>query len=382
MGIGGGRAGLGRATAVLLALTIAWSSGCQPEHDPPSLINKLRIIGARAEPPFVSFSKSPKVELLVVGHDPKETLCYGWAMCLFASASDGGFRCFDPRLQVPLGTGATATLGASDILKTFAELPAVLEDKGIDLSVFSGPQTDVKDCPTEAPKLPVAEIFVLFKVAERTALGGTCPNDPLAMLQTNCESKKTCLAGYKRLALAIDLEMKDCQPVPVPAPDKEHTNPRLLAPKLRGVPWPEEVTPVVRPFIPTDSVVDLDQAALNFEDGQYQEEIEPVWTPQSKEVVGKSPDPNAPDVEETLIFSWYSDAGEWKKQRSYDEVPQNFFRAPGSGDTGEKTVRIWLVVRDGRNGTDWLQRTLKVRADADVSKSPVCVAAPGLVGCP
>ena len=185
----------------------------------------------------------------------------------------------------------------------------------------------------------------------------------------------------KAIDVAIDFEIKDCQPVPVSAKAKEHQNPEMTGLKLAGVAWPEAVTPVVRAFIPRESVVDLDNVALDFEEGEHQQELTPTWTPESIEVKGKSPDPNKGDVMETLLFSWFSDAGEFKKQRSWDEIPENLFRGSDPDDAKGQTVRLWVVVRDGRGGTDWLERRLVVRNDAQTTKNPICHQDGDLPGC-
>ncbi len=361
------------APALAALMAGIFGFGCGADYDPPSLVNKLRIIAARADPPFVSMSKAPKLSLKVIGQDPDETLCYAWAACLVAMPLDGNYRCFDPRLQVPLGTQPEAKVTIANLLDMAKHLPEVAADNNLDLSSFGGGGSGEPDaCPTEAPQLPVARITILFKVGEAGALGGSCPTDPAKMLDGVCADRSRCLAGYKSVQLAMGFEMKNCQPVPVPAPDKEHANPELTGLTLAGVPWSEAVTPVIRPFAPTESVVDLDNVALDFEEGEFQQEVKPTWTPESIEVKGKSPDPTKGDVNETLLFSWFSDAGDFKKQRSWDEIPENLYRADPPDPSDGQTVRLWLVVRDGRGGTDWLERKVMVRTDAQTSVNPIC----------
>ncbi|HAN30912.1 MAG TPA: hypothetical protein DCQ06_04890, partial [Myxococcales bacterium] len=74
---------------------------CSSTYNPPSLINKLRVIGVRAEPPVVSVIGKTKLEPLVVGYDTQEPLCYAWSLCLFALSADGNFACLDPDLEMP-----------------------------------------------------------------------------------------------------------------------------------------------------------------------------------------------------------------------------------------------------------------------------------------
>ena len=50
-------------------------------------------------------------------------------------------------------------------------------------------------------------------------------------------------------------------------------------------------------------------------------------------------------------------------------------------DAKGQTVRLWVVVRDGRGGTDWLERRLVVRNDAQTTKNPICHQDGDLPGC-
>ena len=138
-------------------------------------------------------------------------------------------------------------------------------------------------------------------------------------------------------------------------------------PKYTGlVAWPEDVTPVLHPG---DSI-----------------ELLPMWPGSAKEYVGKATDPAQPPVYETLLFSWFTTGGKWTQDRSYDAYPENVFTAPGL-DTDEKpvTVSLWIVARDGRNGTTWLQRHVTVTknvGDPLDQVHPLCRKTPALPGCP
>ncbi len=369
-----------RTCGPMLAMVLA--VGCGADYDPPSLVNKLRIIGARAEPPFISMSQSAAMELKVIGHDPGEALCHAWAACLVAVPKEGNYRCFDPRLQVPLGTAPTAKVSSGNLMTMVKKLPEVAADNDLDLGSFGGRSDQPDACPTEAPNLPVTRITILFKVAEAGVFGGSCPTDAAEMLDSVCADRTRCLAGYKSLQVAIGFEIKDCQPALVSAPDKEHKNPVLTGLQMAGVDWPQAVTPVIRPFVKSESVVDLDNAALDFNEGDFEQELKPMWTPESIEFKHKSPDPTKGDVNETLLFSWFTDAGEFKKQRSWDAIPENLYRAEPPDKADGQTVRIWLVVRDGRGGTDWLERKLVVKSGAQIAVNPICEQDGQAEGCP
>jgi hypothetical protein len=373
-----------RQVSKTLSATLLWSLvitalACNSQHDPPSRINKLRIIAARADPPYLALNGSTKLQLKVVGHKPDQTLCYAWAMCLLAQPKDGNFRCLDPDLQAQLGTDATAVLSPLHLLNTLQKLPGVLDKLGIELPSGTPTRSDV--CQTEAPSLPVTELYVLFKVAERDSLGGTCPGDANAMLATICDDRDSCLAGYKRIAPAIKLTLKDCKAVPVADTGKHHNNPQLTGLKMDGVQWPADVTPVVRPFVAKETGWDSDESELNFDDGDHDLSLLPAWSEASIELIGAHPDPKQHELKEALLFSWFSDKGGFKKQRTYTDMPENHFQPPKPSKESD-LVRLWMVVRDGRNGTDWLERSVIVRDSLSGAQHPLCTIRPTLDGCP
>lgn len=336
------------ATFGVVASAAAALGGCGSEYDPPSLINKLRVIAVRAEPPVLRVDAPTTLTPLVVGVD--EPLCFAWAFCPFAWPRDGAFECFDPRLQQAAGDGETATITPAHVFQSLAAAPAVFEELGLKLpEQVNNPQQAAQDGAS-------LETYVLFKVATRASLGGACPSDPQVWLDQRCGDRDTCLQGYKRLVLATK-------------PEQVHTNPVLSRLEVNSVAWPEGLTPTVAPYAgdPDDAFFGLAGGALP---------LTPVWDPASRDKVPAGQGVAAKD--ESLLFSWFSTGGDFEKQRSYDEVPANAFLPPTSA---AKPVRIWVVVRDGRNGVDWASREVVVQAGAPKG-NPLCAAAGQLTGCP
>jgi len=69
------------------------------------------------------------------------------------------------------------------------------------------------------------------------------------------------------------------------------------------------------------------------------------------------------DPAKKYLFSFYSTAGSISSLHSTDATADGTltwvdWTAPGAGDAG---VRLWVVLRDGRGGTDWLTREVQVR---------------------
>jgi hypothetical protein len=340
---------------LLMLLLTALICGCGGGYDPPSLINKLRVLAVRADPPVVRATGPTTLQPLIAGVASGEQLCYAWAFCPFAWPKDGNFRCFDPRLQRSLGTSATATMTPATLFSALAEAPAVFEDLGIKIPDGLEPGAT----PTEGTENAQLETYILFKFATAASEGGVCPTDVAGWIDAPCKDRSACIAGYKRLAFAQK-------------PEQAHANPTLETVELDGVAWPEDVTPTVGWYVgnPDDTFFGLSNGAVK---------LTPRWSEESRETIGKSIDPASTTLaRESLLFSWFSDAGDYEKQRSYDDVPENHLLPPCVDDL---PLRIWVVVRDGRNGVDWVQRHLRVAKTALVGH-PLCNAVPSLPGCP
>ncbi len=337
------------ALALGLTLGVSLISACGSSYDPPSLINKLRVLAVRAEPPFLRPTGNTILTPLVVGLD--EPLCYAWAFCPFAWPKDGQYRCFDPRLLQPVGAGASATVTPAHMLATLAKVPEVFADLGVALPKGLDPKRD----PAEAQDV---ELQVLFKVATLQSVGGKCPSDIATWIEAPCVDREACVAGVKRLALVTTAEAA-------------HTNPKLEGLRLDGVLWPDDLTPTVVPYRgdPDDTFLGLKEGAIR---------LLPVWSEDSLEPIGARLDPGASGVRnESLLFSWFSTAGDYQKQRSFDDFPDNALLPPERAGP----IRIWLVARDGRNGVDWLSREVDVQVKGSAGH-PLCARKPALDGCP
>ena len=89
--------------------------------------------------------------------------------------------------------------------------------------------------------------------------------------------------------------------------------------------------------------------------------LTPQWSEDSVEAIVKT-GIDGP-VKEGLLMSWFSTAGDFKKQRSYDDVPENTLKLAASDGDKTGVVQVWVVVRDGRGGIGWLERRLQINAN-------------------
>lgn len=329
-----------RSLAALLLVGLA-ASACSETWDPPSLVNKVRLLGIRAEPPYIPASGPTTLDALAAGQTAGATLCYSWAFCPFAWSKDGAFACIDPLVQVDLGSAATATVTPDIVMASLAQAPAVFKKLGMAQpgASASGSST-AKDMP---------EFYILLKVATADASGGSCPTDSAKALAQPCADSSNCLLGFKRLAWGI-------------SPDKVNANPTIHGLNLDGVPWPADLTPTAAAGDRYDLKPSLDLA--------------------DKEVTGTSVDPKLGNEKETLLMSWFTTAGVYDKERTLDSAPGNVLELPSLGaGQAERLVTVWLVLRDGRNGEDWTTRQLLIKPGISSKTHPLCAANPTLAGC-
>jgi hypothetical protein len=295
---------------MMCLMTSLFAIACTDDFRPPSLVDGLKVIAVRAEPPYIAATggSGTRLEAKVVGVDPQAPLCHAWALCLFAANADGRFGCVDQRLQVDLGTDASATATVLDVLRLLDGYHAFMADQ---------PQAGLADAPT--PTGPpgssgAPEVTVLFGVAEAAAFGGTCPASASAFLRTGCLDRDRCTIGQRSLKVAMN------------AADR-HENPTLTS--LRVV------------------ATELADGATASVAGASSVALVPTWT--------TSPSPGAPADSASsgeILLSWHATAGTFERQRSYDAVPGTSWQA--AGVPAGQPVDVWVVARDGRGGVAWL----------------------------
>ncbi len=359
--------------ACVVALTCATLAACDtPDYPPPTLVDQLRVLAVRAEPPHLGVAPSA-IDVLAVGH--QGPLCYAYQACLFAWAEAGMYRCLDADIALDLGTEATATVSVLDLLTLLPKVTAVLQKKGLlppgEIRLGGGDGTDVGGDGTDAAEGDTGlEIQILFQVAEAGLYGGACPSVAEALAKP-CSDRTRCIQGWKALTLGVDADG-------APDPRHAHTNPVLLG--LRVGPEGKPPLPLDDPSLdwPADAPLTIARYEADEDDLElaladtHGLRLQPRWTPESLEIVRKSPDPGLPDTREALTFDWYSTAGNFDYRRTGDNVASNGYMAERDPE-----VELWLVVRDDRGGAAWLHRR------ASRSELPKgCVAAlPGSAQC-
>jgi len=283
-----------KRTVLLVLLTMF--SGCESPFAPRTLVERLRLLGIRAEPPEISPLGSTELGVLVA--DPAgggRPLTCSWAVCLI----DLGYSAAE--IDCP---GPGSYLLEGDCEGAHLDLPELagwLAENGFDPEML----------PEEIPEGADIDEVPLFVGVEVFA------GDDY-------------VRGIKRIGVNMTGE-------------EFNSNPVLTGLRANGV--------------------DLGDSGLRADMGS-RIELEPVIDEASREMYQRQGEEE--DRLEDFLFSWFSTSGEFKDRRTILDVDPDGQRLdinewdvsgdyalPGPGD-------LWLVVRDGRYGTDWLTLPIEV----------------------
>lgn len=379
-----------RLGAVLICVALAGLTACSGlDSDPVTLVNSLRVLAIRADPPYIAGPGSgapagpptvTRIEPLVVGAGDPSKLCYAWVLCPFALSKDGNFRCLDARLEVDLGVNPTAAVDQTHAFASLSRLAELGDLVGTGISIpgggasgggsggsgSSGGGSSGGKPEGGAAGAVAIEFYVQFMISEPRVWGGTCPTSAIDTIHKICPQRDGCLAGYSKLALAT-------------SPLQANRNPVMTGLMLDDVLWPAAMTPTTAP------VKDGQQVGNPFDLGTVGLALEPTWTADSIEVIRPATD-TQPIVMESLTFSWFSTAGDFAVSKSSQYFADTRFLAakpeePLVDPTDPQAVTIWVILRDNRNGLAWLSRTLRVDPLDKASMHPLCRMEPSLPGC-
>lgn len=299
----------GRGEGLLFLLLL---SSCGAQFKPETLVDALRVLAIRAEPPEVAPGQAAQLDILQldpsrpggkttvvwVGCEP-DPIDFNRSACNDTSAllQPTAFATFPPGVRV-LGFGTKAGYASASTL--FSELPP--EDP-VRANGTSGPVLGVVIGEEVKPTSSDAELRELFGRIER-------------------QEVQTVMA-LTRVTVSERLQ--------------KNKNPKLAALEVDGAPWPKGARLQLRAGAKVSLV--------------------PRATEDSRETYSVIlPDGNV-ERSESLVASWYSTAGRFDQARvDVSEGAPTAFIVPGSAEVPEdpvperRTGTLWLVLRDGRGG--------------------------------
>lgn len=334
--------------AVLLLATS--SLACLDDLPSPALVDDLRVLAVKADPPEAIPGATVALDALVVDPDGR-TPTYAWYACVVLEQGQGFFG----------GGSETSTSGGNGT-------PLSDDPYGGSCAkrVAAGERYAVAlgDQPTATLVVPAD--FFADDYTLRTAYG----------LSDDIEISPEVKAGFLGIAgvnytvsLVVEVDGRRIETqkrvnvsLPSDLPDNApNLNPSDLAFHLARV-GDETDPPTVAPA-PTDGSCLIDATVPLVAGERYRLTPVNVPDPQPKYVVllaGSTGDApfDVQTVEETSFYSWFSTRGKMRKPLSKAPgAPENTwsFEDDESGPTD-----LWVVVRDGRGGASWCHQNLLV----------------------
>jgi len=297
----------GAVSLVTMCLVVA---GCLPaEAERESLVTGPRILAVRSEPPESKPGASVAYEALVVTPDGDlQGTAVGWAFCAA------------PKPLTENGSVSTACLG-----------DAVRPIVGASVTVTATTPTDT--CSLFGPETPPGD----FRPRDPDATGGFY--QPIRVEATGQTAfvlgRITCNLPNPPLDVAVEFAERR-------APNRNPTLVPLRA-FVNGAPTSLDALPV--------------GGDVRFEVGWSADDAEvyPAFDPKMQALV---------DQREALRVSWYATAGSFESDvagRSSEDLAttvSNGWRTPDEASR----VFLWVVLRDGRGGTDFARYTLDVKS--------------------
>jgi hypothetical protein len=281
-----------RLISLLPALLVFAAAGCGGQFAHITLVERLRILGIRAEPPEIDVFGEVELSTLIADpHGEGRPLECTWAVCLFELGSVAtDIPCPGPGSFYLSGDCDSATLRMTD-------LAAWLAEQGFPVDQFD---------PDNPP--PVEDLPLIVGLEVRAG----------------DESTK----GFKRIGVRL-----------TDKPEEFNQNPVLLGVGVGGTHWepgddPPEISAGQKLLVVPEADAHTRQYYVREEDGE--------------------------ELLEDFLFSWFCTSGEFLYRRTLlgtdshgERLDINTWKLPPDVRSPEHT--LWLVIRDGRYGTDWLE---------------------------
>jgi hypothetical protein len=305
-------------TTMAVAIALA-GAGCASDFDPYEDVKTPRLLAIGADTSTPEPGDSATLSALVT-----EDATYTWSWCPLIGTSDEGFPC----------------------LVTYEEFQGAV-DEAVGAGVITVPAYDLGTDPTAqlAHSVPPELWSGLCDILQSGELPG-----PVEFPACN---------EYFEVAVKVTVDFGD-----------------VVIPGVRDVRLLYEAdanaanaTPVIGGLSAVDpdsgDTIDLDAADPELRrDVEYELLVDIVET--EAESYDRVPVEGGPavNVREVLRFTWFHEGGEMDKSAtSYDDGSNeiddarvNLWRTPTTEERAETTARLFIVIRDDRGGTTWIER--------------------------
>lgn len=317
------RVGVRLSVAVLLMGFL--SAACGPEFDPYSTVKDLRVMAIRADQPSLAPSGVVTFEALTF-EDSEVPLSYSWSWCPLSAGAADAYECAIPE----------------EDFRGFA-----------DQAGFTIPPYDLGDTPQVTFAYPDPPELIAFLCEEISGedlpdffSAPDCSRGLDVLIRLDVSDGAQTLTAVRTLELLVNDQ--------VPA----NNNPELisLSVALEGE--------------PREAATSLEAGAepITLERDKRYTLYAEVPESSSESFVSFVEGEGESQQDERLILSWFVGGGSLDDERtgfipgevSLAEADNNVWKTPTIEDFGDPLVKVFVVLRDGRGGVDWVERTVRL----------------------
>ncbi|NOZ01200.1 MAG: hypothetical protein GXP54_04845 [Deltaproteobacteria bacterium] len=322
----------GVVKTVLLAVATTAVAGCDMSFDDPSMVQDLRILGLKADPPeflgadYADLDRDVRISVLLA--DPLNEGKGGLECLLRACVLSNDYRCDDNDSTVVLAK--QPCVDGSNTFQVTVPADLILATRNADPSWMA----------IEAGIAQAIDQGVPPEIAE---LGKSLYSGVAVWVEIVVSGGDHELRGLQSVIFSPEN----------PKGRTANTNPTIAGVRLNGQVG-GTVTEI--PFSPGESI-----------------RVEVLKTWDSKETFllpTYDPPGGVATVDEYMTFAFYADAGDFSPDTTTDKPPNIFnadpeaeqkpvdlwstWTAPAADEVPADGVRFWFVLIDGRGGTDWI----------------------------
>jgi hypothetical protein len=302
-------------SAALVLVLLGAATGCDDPFPPRSLVEELRVLGIVAEPAELYEGETAEVQALV-GMPEDLEVEYGWELCLVDEGPDERYACRNDVLGLPEELLAFFELGDTPVVQ---------------VNYLGDAETLQETCRAAIESIPEVPDFVELP---------DCEEGLEVTLRLTVRAEDIEKIAIKRLffwfAEPTELQRND--------------NPVIADVLVGGVATRDETVLAVAPGGQLRFQVVVDEDSL-------------------ETFVAEVSETEEEERAEEVLFSWFTTGGEWDKEVSFsetgrislDEAGRNVLSVEGDVEPGTE-FEVYLVIRDGRGGSDWRQRRVVVVA--------------------
>jgi hypothetical protein len=307
----------------LVALLALGAAACDPDFDPGSNVNSLRVLAVQADNPYAAPGET--VRLQALSYDPEaRPITWAWAFCA-RPASSSVDSCLADIAQTTATTGALPLLGMGE---------------GLDSIEVTIPADTLDSIPPEARANTLVGVLSVacpgnLELNAELDPGGA--DNPLPFRCTDSAGAQLDLHDSIVSVKRIFMRQTD-----------RNQNPIITQVTFDGADWPED-------YVPEVSSCSIDDFTYDDCDGADKHRLAAVVAPESFET---GTDEFGRNFTEELIVQHFATEGIFEYEVRIAADPETGWVARRQASGGEITV--WFVARDDRGGVSYTARQVRV----------------------